>query len=600
MRTIVEKSMLGKAWILSGAVEQNQGIDDGIIKSVLSARGITAPDKIDTFLNPSIREQMPDPAVLQDMDVAVRIIADAVTAGRRIAIFGDYDVDGITSVAIVVKYLRAIGCDPLWHLPTREGEGYGLNIAAVEDLVVQGAEVLISVDCGISGVAEVLRAKELNLAVVITDHHSPDGELPAADAVVNPKRADDTSGLSYLAGVGVAYLFLVALNRELRGRGFFSENGVDPPAALVEGGVRQSRPMVEPKLLEYMDLVALGTICDMMPLVGLNRAFASTGLRVMDAKKNLGLSTLMQVAGAKRASACTASFIIGPRLNAAGRLDSANPGLELLLTDNPGTAGFLAQQLNDMNRERVSIQNSIMLRATELAEQSCRAGKKCLFIVGDNWHKGVMGIIAGRLKDKFSVPVCVATRSEGVIDGSGRSIPGVDLGKIIHDAVRAGILTDGGGHVAAAGFGMAAGRESEFCEFFENAVDRQLGECPMQTQIAIDAEVEAGGANMNMVNELSQLAPFGQGNPEPMLVVFGGELAYATTMGGGEHLRGALRTGAGTNLSFVGFNLTGTPVGRFLLDEANVGRRIKFCGRLQANEYQGRVSAQFVIEDAAL
>ena len=621
MNKIVEKSMLGKAWVGNESIKHKaESINnDNIVNSVLASRGISGPDEIHKFLNPSIRDSMPDPNALRDMGTAAGIMADAIMSNKRIAIFGDYDVDGITSVAVLVKYLRSIGTDPLWHLPARESEGYGLNIRAIEDLKAAGADVLISVDCGISGIKEVLRAKELGMTVIITDHHSPDSELPAADAIINPKRTDDDSGLSYLAGVGVAYLFLVALNRELRARGKFSsplgvrsgeaaEGGLvsertkiaSPSPALPDSPPQDGGQLSEPKLLEYLDLVALGTICDMMPLVGLNRAFAATGLKVMDTHGNLGLSTLMHVAGAKKASAYVASFVLGPRLNAAGRLDSANPGLELLLTDNPGTAGFLAKQLVDMNRERMDIQNSIMRRAIELAEQSCGAGKKCLFIVGDNWHKGVMGIIAGRLKDKFSMPVCVATKTDGMIDGSGRSIPGVDLGRIIHDALRAGILTGGGGHMAAAGFDLVAEREAEFCEFFENAVCEQLNGCAPNPEITVDGVIDAGAANMKLVGELATLAPFGQGNPEPVIALCGGELAYATTMGDGSHLRGNLRTSAGTNLSFVGFNLVGTPVGEFLLDDSNVGRKIMLCGKLQANEFNGRVNAQFVIEDAAV
>lgn len=578
MKIIVESSLSGKAWVAEQEAEKQKS--DGIVSGILNSRGIAGPAEINTFLNPSIKDQMPDPFIMKDMERAVAIASDAVLAGKKIAVFGDYDVDGITSTAIVLKYLRHIGCDPLWHLPSREGEGYGLNIEAIEDLAAKGAQVLISVDCGISGAAEVARAKELGLSVIITDHHSPDSEIPAADAVVNPKRVDDESGLHYLAGVGVAFMFLVALNRKIRETRSESQS---------------------PNLMEYMDLVALGTICDMMPLVGLNRAFAATGLKVMEAQKNTGLRALMRVAGAKRANAYVASFVLGPRLNAAGRLDSATPGLQLLLTDNDGTAGFLAQQLNDMNKERMEIQNSIMTRALELAEQACKTGKKCLFLVGDGWHKGVMGIIAGRLKDRFQVPACVATKSDGIIDGSGRSVQGVDLGRIIHDALCAGILTDGGGHAAAAGFCLAEGKEAEFCEFFENAVCDQLGGCPPRMEISVDAELDAGGANMGLVREMSAMEPFGQENPEPVLAVGGAELAYAAAMGnGGVHLRGSLRTSAGTMLNFVGFNLTRTPIGEFLLDEANIGRKIRLCGKLQANEYNGRTSAQFVIEDVAV
>jgi len=522
---------------------------------------------------------MPDPSVLVDMDRAVSIAADAVISGKKIAVFGDYDVDGITSTAIIVKYLRGMGLDPLWHLPSRDGEGYGLNTDAIEEFAAAGAELLITVDCGISGTLEVARAKELGLSVIITDHHSPGPNLPAADAIVNPKRSDDTSGLTYLAGVGVAFMFLVALNRALRDKGTDVSNI---------------------NLLEYMDFVSLGTICDTMPLIELNRAFVATGLKIIDARQNLGLRTLMEIAGAKKASVYTVGFVIGPRLNAAGRLSSAAPALELLLTDNPGTAAILAGQLDRQNSERKDIENGILLCATDMAEKYCAAGKCSLFLCGENWHGGVMGIIAGRLKDKYGMPTCVAAKADGVINGSGRGTRGVDLGAIIHEALDAGILIEGGGHAAAAGFSLAEDKESAFCEFLEKRVAEILGGERPRIEIVIDASLDAGGANMKLVKEMEALAPFGQGNPEPMLMLYGGELAYATTMGGGQHLRGALRTSAGTSLNFVGFNMTRGAIGKFLLDESNIGRKITMCGRVVGNEYNGRTSAQFVIEDVTV
>ena len=578
MRKIVEKSMLGKVWTISDDICKQIDSNDtqALIKSILQSRGVIQDDDIARFLNPSIKEYMPDPFVLRDMDKAVSVIADAICAGNKIAIYGDYDVDGITATAIFVKYLKTLGCDVSWHLPTREGEGYGLNINAIEKIAESGVNLLITVDCGISGVAEVARAKELGLRVVVTDHHSPDVVLPNADAVVNPKRSDDTSGLSFLAGVGVAFLTLVALNRELKNRQFFDE---------------------KINLLNYMDLVALGTICDTMPLIGLNRAFVSTGLKVMGLRQNLGLKTLMDLAGIKHPSVYAAGFALGPRLNAAGRLDSASPALELLLTDNPLIAHDLANKLHKMNQERIDIQNAIMVDAAEKANCCCKDGKCSLFVCGDNWHGGVMGIIAGRLKDKYNLPTCVATRCDGIINGSGRSIPEVDLGKIIHDALAAGILSEGGGHAAAAGFTLNVDKEQEFCSFLEQAVQKQLnGVCPVP-EIYVDAELDASGANMQLVEKLSDLAPFGQCNPEPTLVLHGAVLKYATVMGKGAHLRGVVKTSNGTQLAFVGFNLVGTPVGDFLLDEANTNTKIVMLGKLKENEYNGRVSAQFTLED---
>lgn len=583
MRKIVDKSMLGNTWVLGYEDNDNNG---DLIKKILKNRGVCDEESIQKFLNPSIKEYMPDPSVLMDMDKAANIIADAVQAKRKIAIYGDYDVDGITSTAVFVKYLREIGCDVIWHLPTREGEGYGLNNIAIKEIADANANLLITVDCGISGVAEVDYARSLGLQVVVTDHHSPDSVLPNADAIVNPKRTDDTSELNYLAGVGVAFLTLVALNRELKSRNLDEE-------------VKSKLQNIN--LLNYMDLVALGTICDTMPLIGLNRAFIATGLKVMGLRQNLGLRVLMNVAGIKSPSVYAVGFGLGPRLNAAGRLDSALPALDLLLTDNPLIAQDLANKLHAMNQERIDIQNAIMLRATEMAEKCCASGKCSLFVCGDNWHGGVMGIIAGRLKDKFNLPSCVATKIDGQINGSGRSISGVDLGKIIHDALSAGIVTEGGGHAAAAGFSLAAEKENEFCEFLEKAVLEQLdGNVPVP-EIVVDACLDAGGATKKLVKELAALEPFGQGNSEPVLVISGAMLRHATVMGtGGNHLRGMVATSAGTQLPFVGFNLVGTNVGNFLLDDANTNTTIKMLGKLKENEYNGHVSVQFVLEDIAI
>ena len=581
MRKIVEKSLLGKVWAVSDYYNLDQDFEnaDALVKGILSSRGISEPVEVEKFLHPSVKEYMPDPSVLKDMDVATNVIADAICANQKIAIYGDYDVDGITSTAVFVKYLQALGIDVSWHLPTREGEGYGLNIAAIEQIAQDGVNLLITVDCGISGVEEVARAKQLGVKVVITDHHSPDNVLPDADAVVNPKRADDTSGLDFLAGVGVAFLTLVSLNRELKNRNFFS--GDKTPV----------------NLLNYVDLVALGTICDTMPLIDLNRAFVATGLKVMGLRQNLGLKVLMDVAGIKNPSVYAVGFALGPRLNAAGRLDSAAPALDLLLTDNPLIADALANKLHKMNQERIDIQNAIMLDAVEKAERCCKSGKCSLFVCGDNWHGGVMGIIAGRLKDKYNLPTCVATKSGGVINGSGRSIPEIDLGKIIHDAMSAGILDEGGGHATAAGFTLNAEHEDDFCVFLEKAVREQLiGEKPIP-EIIVDAQIDAASADINLVKKMSVMAPFGQCNPEPTLVLSGAVLKYATVMGNGSHLRGVVRTSNGGQLAFVGFNLVGTPVGDFLLDDANTNTKIMMLGKLKENEYNGRVSAQFNLED---
>lgn len=582
MNKVVDKSMLGNAWVLA---QSDFDKNDDLVKYILASRGICNDADVQKFLNPSIKEYMPDPFVLSDMESGAKIIADAIENHQKIAVYGDYDVDGITSTAVFVKYLKSLNVDVIWHLPTREGEGYGLNNDAIADIVDQGSNLMITVDCGISGVDEVLYARNAGLQVVVTDHHSPDVVLPDANAIINPKRVDDTSGLNYLAGVGVAFLTLVAVNRELKNRTLTPE-------------LRNALESVN--LMNYMDLVALGTICDTMSLIGLNRAFVATGLKVMGLKQNLGLRVLMDVAGIKKPSVYAAGFALGPRLNAAGRLDSAMPALDLLLTDNALIAHDLANKLHEMNQERIDIQNAIMMRAVQMADNCCATGKCSLFVCGENWHGGVMGIIAGRLKDKYNLPSCVATKSDGQINGSGRSIPGVDLGKIIHDALAAGIISEGGGHAAAAGFSLQAENESAFCEFLERAVAQQLnGQLPEQ-EIVADAQIDAGGATMKLVQRLSAMEPFGQGNPEPVLILTGATLRYATVMGSGAHLRGSVMTSTGAQLAFVGFNLVGTPVGDFLLDDANTNTKIKLLGKLKENEYNGRIGVQFVLEDVAI
>ncbi len=594
MKKIVEKSMLGRAWLVGTYSDDNSDVfsADGLVQKILTGRGIVTPDAQAKFLNPSVNEYMPNPSVMADMDVAARIIADAIVGDKKIAIYGDYDVDGITATAVFVRFLREIGAAVVYRLPTREGEGYGLNNDAIDELVDDGAELMITVDCGISGVEEVAHATSRGLTVVVTDHHSPDSILPNAAAVVNPKRADDTSGLSYLAGVGVAFMTLVAVRRELKSRTISDE-------------LRARIDKVD--LVSYLDFVALGTICDTMPLIDLNRAFVATGMRVLGMRGNLGLRILMQVASIKKPSVYAVGFGLGPRLNAAGRLDSAEPALDLLLTDNVLIANDLANKLDAMNKDRIGIQNAIMLRATEIADDTDSPNRCSLFICGDNWHGGVMGIIAGRLKDKYNLPTCVATRSDGMINGSGRSIPGVDLGKIIHAALSAGIISEGGGHAAAAGFSLPVENEDAFRAFLEEQVSVQLNGVVPVREVVADAILDAGAATMDLVNQMCALEPFGQANEEPILILDGAVLRRASVMGAGNgkpgigaHLWGNVVTSTGKQLAFVGFNMVGTPVGDFLLDDANLNTKIKLLGRLKANEYKNTVSAQFFIEDIAL
>ncbi|MDR2769911.1 MAG: single-stranded-DNA-specific exonuclease RecJ, partial [Rickettsiales bacterium] len=497
------------------------------------------------------------------------ITAGAIRAKEKIAIFGDYDVDGITSTAIRVKFFRELGADVIWHLPDREREGYGVNEAAVRDFAAKGAGLMITVDCGITASREALIARELGMRTVITDHHQPGRDLPQADAVVNPNQRGDSSGLGNLAGVGVAFMFLAALNRVM------------------------GHPVMD--MMKFMDLVALGTICDTMPLTGLNRAIAASGLKVLDRTLNCGLKALMESTGVRRADVYAAGFMLGPRLNAAGRITDAGLALDLLLTDNSLMAADLVSRLNEMNAKRQSIQNAIMIDADGQAQK--QSGKFCIFAAGHGWHGGVMGIVAGRLREKYGVPCCVATISGGVVNGSGRSVSGVDLGRIIRDALEAGLITAGGGHAAAAGFDLAASGSEKFAVFLEERVKLQLGGSRQKPRLATDIGMDAGGATVELCAKLSQLEPFGMGNPEPVLALSGGIWTFAKTIGNGSHFSGNLKTASG-NLAVVGFGMSGTPVGKFLLDEANRGAKIRLAGRLKMNDRFGGV--QFLLEDAAV
>lgn len=581
MEKVIDKSLLGKAWFKGAA-------DDTLVSAAISNFNLPEPalrllvsrgvDDIEGFLNPTLSRHLPDPDVITDMDAAATAAAASIMSDDVIAIFGDYDVDGITSTAIMVKYLNAIGLSGrvIWRLPNRD-EGYGLNKIAIDEFADAGVNLIISVDCGISAKDEVEYANNLGMKVIITDHHNAEGkDLPRALAVVDPKRGDDTSGLNYLAGVGVAFMFLIALNRKLRKAGFFAKNP-------------------EPELKELLDLVALGTICDTMPLVGLNRALVSAGLKVANLWKNTGLKVLAEVAGCKVMDVYAAGFMLGPRLNASGRLGSADDSLRLLLTDNPQDARAFSNRLDAMNAERKGIESGILMLADEMIEHDASANKNCIFVCGDNWHGGVMGIIAGRLKEKYYRPVCVATIKDGIANGSGRSVPEIDLGGIIENAKNAGILIEGGGHAVAAGFSLKSENIPAFRQYLDDAVAAQLQGASFSPRLEADLEMDASAANMALVRSFAALAPFGQNNPEPSVILTGAVFDWAEPVGNG-HLKIGFLTSTG-RLSAIGFGMLRNNVGEFFMNETNRGRKVDLFGKLKENTYNGNSSVQLVLED---
>ena len=568
MKVICNKSLSGKVWNLAGDATGD------VLDSILRGRGIVSDDDKEKYLNPTLRDTMLDPFVMMGMENAAKIAADAVRAKKKIAIFGDYDVDGITSVAIFAKYFKQIDADVMWHLPDRESEGYGLKKTAIKNFRDAGAELLITVDCGVTAHGEVEYAKSLGMSVIVTDHHEPGPKIPVADAVINPKQDGCASGLCYLAGVGVAFMFLIALNRQL------------------------GRPVTD--MMQFLDLVAIGTVCDTMPLVGLNRAITASGIKVLEKRESIGLSVLMEAANVKAIDVYAMGFVLGPRLNAAGRMRDATLALDLVLSDNEIMARELAEKLNDMNSHRQNVQNAIMLDADDIARKQFDAGAYALFIAGDNWHGGVLGIISGRLKEKYNRPTAVLTREGGVLSGSGRSVSSVDLGHIVQTALENGILTAGGGHAAAAGFELSAENEMKFMGFLNNSIKEQLGGNYPTAKIDIDVEMDAGGATLEFAESLAKMAPFGMGNPEPVLALTGGLWTHSRRMGqGGEHLSGTLRTSRG-NLAVVGWGMADTDIGTFLLDSANYGKKINIAGKIKKNSWNGTESVQIFLEDIAL
>ncbi|MDR2685921.1 MAG: single-stranded-DNA-specific exonuclease RecJ [Rickettsiales bacterium] len=584
MKKIVDKSLTGKSWFVSdvnpeqvSAIQKENSVSE-IVASLMVARGIEKPAE---FLNPSLHNQLPDPNVVLGMNDAVRIASDSVLAGDKIAVFGDYDVDGITAAAVMVKYLLALGLDDkvVWRLPHRDHEGYGLSKDAVDEFHKLNANLIITVDCGISAMQAAAHAKSLGLKLIITDHHNQGSpELPVADAIINPKRIGDESGLGMLAGVGVVFMFLIALNRNLRERGFFND----------------AKP--EPDLKEFLDLVAIGTICDTMPLIGLNRAIVSTGLKVANLWNRTGLRILGDVAGCKHLDVYGAGFMLGPRLNASGRLGTADDSMKLLLTDNEIEARELAEKLDGLNRQRKDIESGILQLSCEMVDAE-GGDANCIFVCGENWHGGVMGIIAGRLKEKYYRPACIATiQPDGVAKGSGRSVPEVDLGGIIEEARAKGLLIEGGGHAAAAGFSLRVENIPAFKKHLEDSVAKIMKGREFAPLLKADLMIDASAANLDMARSLSVLSPFGQDNPEPGFILSGAVIDWVEPVGTG-HLRLGFTTAVG-RLAGIGFGMLKTAAGEFFMNDANRGRKIVLFARVKENIYNGNSSVQLMVEDA--
>jgi len=579
----VAKSLCGRQWRQSGgderlalALSQHLGLPE-LIGRILAARGV-AIEAAPGFLLPRLRELLPDPSLFKDMDRAAERLARAITHDELIAIFGDYDVDGATSSALLQRFIEAARGRVTVYIPDRQREGYGPNLPALLRLKQDGASVVVTVDCGTTAHAPLAAAAEAGLNVIVVDHHVAEPSLPRAFAIVNPNRLDETGGHGQLAAVGVAFLLAVAVNRTLRAAGWYREHS-------------------EPDLMQWLDLVALGTICDVVPLTGVNRALVAQGLKVMQRRGNAGIAALADIAGiSERLGAYHVGFIVGPRVNAGGRVGSADLGARLLATADAALANDLARQLHDFNAERREIEAGVLAAAIIQVEQR-NAPSPIVFATGTDWHPGVIGIVASRLKERYNRPSCVIAIKDGVGKGSGRSVSGVALGAAIIAARQEGLLVNGGGHAMAAGFTVEASKIGALREFLAGRIEAAIGAEMPVAQLTIDGAIAPLGATGELLALIEQLAPFGAGNPEPRFAIPAARILFAEPVGGA-HVRCTIADAAGAGrLKAIAFRCLDNPLGAALLDRT--GALLHFAGHLRADSWNGKFGVQFMIDDAA-
>ncbi|MGF1641136.1 MAG: single-stranded-DNA-specific exonuclease RecJ [Rhodospirillales bacterium] len=580
----VERSMTGRRWVMrisdgrtALALAQRLDVPE-VVGRVMAGRGV-AIDEADAFLSPTLRRLLPDPSALRDMDAAAERLANAIVGGERIAVLADYDVDGATAAALLARFLAAVGSRTRLYVPDRLREGYGPSGEALRALKGEGTAIVVTVDCGISAHEALDAAADAGLEVIVCDHHAADGPLPRAVALINPNRPDDDSGCGHLAAVGVAFLLVVAVNRVLRRMGHY-----------------RGRP--EPDLRQWLDLVALGTVCDQVPLRGVNRAFVAQGLKVMAGRANTGLRALADLAGVREVPGTYhAGFVLGPRINAGGRVGEADLGARLLSTDDHEEAATIAHRLEAYNRERQQIEALVLDAALTQIEAGDPAvtGAPLFVAAGEHWHPGVIGIVASRLVERFGRPVLVVAFEDGCGTGSGRSIPGIDLGAAVNAARRAGLLIKGGGHAMAAGFTVARAGFDDLRRFLQDWVDDRRLTTP-DPMLPMDGTLTVSGASSELLATLARVGPFGSGNPEPRFVVAGARVDCVATVGV-NHLRCALVDERGTRLDGFAFRCLDRPLGEAL--RRHGGAPLHVAGRLQANTWRGGGRPRLVIDDAA-
>lgn len=579
----VARSMSGRRWRLTEtdenavqALARSASISQALARLLVS-RGVT-PDAAAAYLNPTLKQFLPEPLMLKDMDRAVLRARTAIERGEKIGVFGDYDVDGSTSAALLHGFLSSVGATPRVYIPDRMTEGYGPNAPALLQLKAEGISLVITVDCGAGAAAPLAAARDAGLDVVVLDHHAVETAPPAV-AHVNPNQPDDTSQLGHVCAAGITFLFVVALNRALRENGWFV-----------------SKQTVEPDLVSYVDLVGLATICDVVPLIGVNRAFVRAGLSRLARLERPGLAALAKIADVKPPfTPYHLGFLFGPRINAGGRVGRGGLGVDLLTTSSALSAQEFALHLDTHNRERQAIEKIILEEAIAVA--ASQADLPFILVASEGWHAGVVGIVAGRLKDRFGKPAFVAGFEGGLGRGSARSIAGIDIGAAVRMARDCSVIDTGGGHAMAAGFSLRPDQVEPFRQFLAGAFSRSGDALASVSELEIGAVVSPTGATVALVDEIAQAGPFGAGNTEPLVVLPDVRVNFADVVGK-DHVRLRLSGGDGAGLDGIAFRTADTPLGRGLL--AARARRIHAVGRLRVDEWNGRKRVQLQLEDAAL
>ncbi|MCO6178136.1 single-stranded-DNA-specific exonuclease RecJ [Ciceribacter sp. RN22] len=583
----VESSVSGQRWVSrldqagqnrALAIAQLHGMPE-LLARVLAGRGVGVDDA-PAFLDPTIRSLMPDPASLTDCEAAAARLARAIAAGERIAIFGDYDVDGAASSALLYRFLQHFGAEAEIYIPDRIFEGYGPNPAAIGQLIERGARLVVTVDCGSTSFDALEEARRRGIDVVVIDHHQMAHAMPACHALVNPNREDDLSGQGHLCAAGVVFLVLVATLRLLRQQGNSRAGSLD--------------------LLAWLDLVALATVCDVVPLKGLNRAYVVKGLVAARHQQNAGLAALLRVAGiGGPVTPYHFGFLVGPRINAGGRIGDAALGSRLLTLDDAAAAGEIAARLDELNRERQAMEAAMLAEAEAEALAEYGTGETASVIVTahENWHPGIVGLLAARLKEKFKRPAfAIAFDPSGKGTGSGRSINGFDLGRMVRAAVDAGLLVKGGGHAMAAGLTVERANLGRLRAFFDEATGSQVSTLAANRSLKIDGALGASGATIALIDQLETAGPYGAGHPQPCFAIPAHRLRDSRLVGV-NHVKVTVEAQDGSRLDGIAFRAAETPLGDFLLSSR--GSQIHIAGSLSAEHWQGTRRVQMRIIDAA-